>query len=83
MAEKPQRRVNCRVLEVASGGKHLVFEIAGTGEVVGEVRVVAATPGYLPVIGELFTRWARGAWSKPSEPSDVSAAIRRAINGGH
>jgi len=78
----PQQRVNCRVLDVASGGKHLVFEVAGTKEVVGEVRVVTADPRYLRTIGELFARYAVGAWSQP-RPSDLSAAIKRTINGGH
>jgi hypothetical protein len=82
MGEQPQRRVNCRVLSIADGSKHLVFEVAGTSEVVGEVRVVAAAPGYLPVIAQLFTRWAAGAWTQP-RPDDLSASIKRAINDGH
>jgi hypothetical protein len=79
MSMQTQQRVNCRVLTVAGGGKHLVFEVKGTGEVVGEVRVIVANAGYLPVIGDLFSRWARGAWSVPS---GLTTAIKRAINGG-
>lgn len=74
------RRVNVRVHEVADGSKQLVFEIAGTGECVGEMRV-AFQPGYLPVMVQLFTQWASGA--RAPQPRELDLAIRRAINGSH
>jgi len=77
------RRVNVRVHEVADGSKHLVFEIAGTGECVGEVRVVASDPGYLPVMAALFTRWAGGSRAPGPPELSIVASVRQAINGSH
>jgi hypothetical protein len=73
------RRVNVNVHEVADGSKQLVFEIAGTGECVGEMRV-AFQPGYLPVMAQLFAQWAGGA--RIIQPG-VGDSVKRAINGRH
>jgi hypothetical protein len=75
------KRINCRVHNVDDGSKHLVFEVAGTGECVGEVRVVASDAGYLPVISHLFAQWVSGA--QRFGPRALSLAVKRGINGSH
>lgn len=75
------QRINCWVHNIADGSKHLVFEVAGTGAVVGELRVAVADPRYLGMVAQLFTQWTAGSSRVSSRPSELSAAIKRAING--
>ena len=79
MAAADKVKVNTRVVSVADGSKQLVFTAQGTGECVGEMRV-AAEHGYLPVMAQLFSQYVK--WNPvTAAPSEISQALRRAING--
>jgi hypothetical protein len=50
-------KVNCRVLNRANGGNHLVFTVDGTKKCVGEIAFTG-DERYLLVIAEMFSKWA-------------------------
>jgi hypothetical protein len=70
------QKVNCRVINIADGSKHLVFTIQGTEHCVGEIRM-AGDPKYLLVMADLFSQWANMQRGKPV----LASSIRNILNG--
>jgi hypothetical protein len=73
------KKINCRVVSVVDGSKQLIFEVAGTRECVGEVRISSVHAGYLPVMAELIEIWAR----RQAGGIDTSARDVLRLNGAH
>jgi hypothetical protein len=48
--------INCRAEKCKDGSQHLVFTIASTGKIVGEMRFMADM-NYLAVIAKLFFKY--------------------------
>lgn len=68
------QKVNCNVMNVADGSKHLVFTIEGTQRCVGEIRV-SADDNYLLVISQLFSSWVT------QQRGRLPSSIRSILNG--
>lgn len=70
-------KVNCRVEDCPDGSKQLIFTVAGTEKVVGEMRLSVDDERYLLVVSQLFSSYANMRRGRRVIP----AAVHRIING--
>lgn len=76
MSNAVNQKVDCKVYDLPDGAKHLVFTIQGTGQCVGELRIVTMDERYLLVISQLFSAYA----AQRRGPRAVAADVRKLLN---